>query len=103
MERRTVKSSRRMKNSGYVSIGHVLASKPVGDLVKALRHFCTVMFCGLEEEVIHKSSGFWRFDTFFRRVEVTVESFAKFVDGILRKHGADELELQCHVRFCNFF
>ena len=33
----------------------------------------------------------------FRSVEVSVESFSKFVNGILRKHDTDELHLQLQV------
>ena len=71
-------------NSGYVSTGHLLAGKERSAHFGILRHFCTLVFCNLDEDVIHKSSGFWRFDQFFRSVDVGVESFAKFVGGILR-------------------
>lgn len=71
-------------NSGYVATGHLLASKEQSAHFSTLRHFCTVIFCNLDDNVIHKSSGFWRFEQFFRSVDISVESFAKFVGGILR-------------------
>ncbi len=72
------------RNSGYVATGHLLAGKEPDAHFATLRHFCTLIFCNLDEDDIHKSSGFWRYDQFFRSVEVGVDSFAKFVGGILR-------------------
>jgi len=73
-----------MLNSGYVAVGHLLAAKAKEEYFSTLRHFCTVLFCNADENMLHKSSGFWRLEQFFRSVEPGVESFAKFVNGILR-------------------
>ena len=82
---------------GFVSIGHLLANKTKEQYVQTLRHFCTVVFCNLGEDMIHKSTGFYRYDQFFSSVDANVESFAKFVGGILRHHEADAFDLQLAV------
>ncbi len=84
-------------NSGFVCTGHLLANKEAPAHFQTLRHFCTLIFCNLDDGAVDKSSGFWRYDQFFRSVEVGVESFAKFVSGILRNHETDEFELQLLV------
>ena len=92
------KNSSKMRNSGFVSIGHILSGKRPELYRETMRHFCTVIFCNLDEERIHnKSEGFYRFDTFFKSVPVSVESFAKFFGGILRRHETNEFGLQLAI------
>ncbi len=88
-----------LKNSGYVAVGHLLANKEPDTYIKTLRHFCTVIFSNVDENLIHKSSGFWLYDHFFHRSEVavSVEGYSKFLSGILRKRDTDEFLLQLRV------
>ena len=80
-----------------VAVGHVLENKSPDAYLQAMRHFCTIMFCNMDEKLIYKSSGYWRFDQFFSSVEVSVESFGKFVAGILRRPDADLAQLQLRI------
>ena len=86
-----------MEKCGIVAVGHVLENKTPDAYLQAMRHFCTVMFCNMDEKLIHKSSGYWRFDQFFSSIEVSVESFGKFVAGILRRPDADLAQLQLRI------
>lgn len=87
-----------MKNSGYVAVGHILSSKDQSDHFKALRHFCAILFCNMDEDMVHKSSGFWLYDKYMASTQVTVESFSKLLNGILKNQTTDELEFQRQVR-----
>ena len=84
-----------MEKSGFV--GHLLENKSTDGFFQAMRHFCTVMFCNMDEKLIHKSSGYWRFDQFFSSVPINVESFGKFVCGVLRRPDADLVQLQLQI------
>lgn len=86
-----------MEKSGFVAVGHLLENKSPDGYFQAMRHFCTVMFCSMDEKLIYKSSGYWRFDQFFSSVEVNIESFGKFVTGILRRPDADFTQLQLQI------
>ena len=86
-----------MEKCGMVAVGHVLENKSPDAYLQAMRHFCTIMFCNMDEKLIYKSSGYWRFDQFFSSVEVSVESFGKFVAGILRRPDADLAQLQLQI------
>ena len=90
-----------MKNSGFVAVGHVLATKVQKDYVKTLRYFTSVMFCNMDEKFVHKEIGFWLFDKFMEATEASVSSFATLLNGILKKHEDseyDELDFQRKVR-----
>ncbi len=86
-----------MENTGLVAVGHLLANKSPDNYFKALRHFCTLIFCNMDEKDIHKSSGFWRFDQYYKSVNVNVDSFGKFVNGILRRNDTDRFQLQLQI------
>jgi hypothetical protein len=86
-----------MKNSGYVAVGHVLGMKDAKDHVKTLRHFCAVIFCNMDEDMVNKSHGFGLYDKFMSSTSASVESFAKLLDGMLKRHGVDDLEFQLKV------
>lgn len=51
-----------MKNSGLVSVGHLVAPKYMDEYKLTFRHFCTVLACNLSEDMIHKSAAHWMFD-----------------------------------------
>ena len=86
-----------MERSGFAAVGHLLENKSPDGYFQAMRYFCTVMFCNMDEKLIHKSSGYWRFDQFFSSVEINVESFGKFVAGVLRRPDADLAQLQLQI------
>ena len=86
-----------MENSGFVAVGHLLENKLPANYFQAMRHFCTVMLCNMDEKLIYKSSGYWRFDQFFSSVDINVASFGKFVSGVLRRPATDLCRLQFHV------
>ena len=89
----------RMKNSGYVAVGHILASKEPRDYVKTLRYFCSVIFVNLEEDLVCKSHGFGLYDKFMSTAtHVTLSSFSKFLSGMLMNQATDELDFQIKVR-----
>ena len=88
-----------MKNSGYVAVGHILASKEPRDYVKTLRYFCSVIFVNLEEDMVCKSHGFGLYDKFMSTAtHVTLSSFSKFLSGMLMNQATDELDFQIKVR-----
>jgi hypothetical protein len=86
-----------MENTGLVAVGHLLANKSPDNYFKSMRHFCTLIFCNMDDKQIHKSSGFWRFDQFFKSVDINIESFGKFVNGILRRTDTDVFQLQLQI------
>ena len=51
-----------MNNSGLVSVGHLLASKPVDEHKLTFQHFGTILFCNMSDKEIYKMEGKWRFD-----------------------------------------
>lgn len=89
-----------MKNSGLVSVGHILIGNYSSD-VKTLRHLYTVLLCNLDEEMVHKTSGFYLFDKFMSTSKATVENFSTLILGILRKQETEELWFQLKVRLVN--
>ena len=89
-----------MKNSGYVAVGHLLASKNLSadvDSKKALRNFLTVLFGRMNEEIINSSTGFWRFDEFFENIEPSTENMAKFLRGILKQPNVDDHRFELEI------
>ena len=89
-----------MKSSGYVSLGHLVCpqkSLSSDDRKKALRNFCTVLFCNMDESMVQSSTGLWRFDEFFKNVDPTSENMSKFLGGILKQPHANELRFQLGV------
>ena len=89
-----------MKSSGYVSLGHLVCpqkSLSSNDRKKALRNFCTVLFCNMDESMVQSSTGLWRFDEFFKNVDPTSENMSKFLGGILKQPHANELRFQLGV------
>ena len=87
-----------MKNSGYVAVGHILASKEPRDYVKTLRYFCSVIFVNLEEDMVCKSHGFGLYDKFMSTAtHVTLSTFSKFLSGMLMNQATDELDFQIKV------
>ena len=46
-----------MKNSGYVAIGHLIGGKSKEDIVKTLKHFISVMFHTLDDNMVNKVAG----------------------------------------------
>ena len=93
-----------MKNSGYVAVGHILASKEPQDYVKTLRYFCSVIFVNLKEDMVCKSHGFGLYDKFMSTTtRVTLSTFSKFLSGMLMNHGTDELDFQLKVRIFKLY
>ena len=65
---------------------------------KTLRHFCSILFCNMDESMIYNSSGFWNFDQFFQEgMEATAENMAKFLGGVLKLPHVDDLTFQLAV------
>ena len=51
-----------MKNSGLLSVAHLLYDKGPDEYRMTFRHFCTVLACNLGEKMVHKSAAHWMFD-----------------------------------------
>jgi hypothetical protein len=51
-----------MRNSGLVSVGHLLASKVPLEYKLTFQHFGTILMCSFSDKEIHKMEGRWRFD-----------------------------------------
>jgi hypothetical protein len=58
-----------MKNSGLVSVGHLLSSElneerrsTFDERRLTFRHFCTVLGCNLGEKMVKKSAAHWMYD-----------------------------------------
>ena len=89
-----------MKNSGYVAVGHLLVPTRLSeenDSKKSLRNFLTVLFGRMNEEMVNSSTGFWRFDEFFEKIEPTTENMEKFLRGILKQPHVDDHRFQLEI------
>lgn len=77
------------QHSGFASVGHLLANNPRSKHLQVLKHYCTFLFCNVDDSFIQKSSGFIQFDEFFTHVQPSVDAFAKFVKGVLISKQTD--------------
>ena len=83
-----------------MAVGHILASKEPRDYIKALRYFCSVIFVNLREDMVCKSHGFGLYDKFMSTASrVTLDTFGKFLSGMLMNQETDELEFQIKVKY----
>ena len=57
-----------MKNSGYVAIGHLIGGKSKEEIVKTLKHFISVMFKALDDNMINKVDFEWNLDKFMEKM-----------------------------------
>ena len=57
-----------MKNSGYVAIGHLIGGKSKEEIVKTLKHFISVMFKALDDNMINKVDFEWNLDKFIEKM-----------------------------------
>ena len=57
-----------MKNSGYVAIGHLIGGKSKEEIVKTLKHFISVMFKALDDNMINKVDFEWNLDKFMEKI-----------------------------------
>ena len=82
-----------MKNSGYVAIGHLIGGKSKEEIVKTLKHFISVMFNALDDNMINKVAG--SLDKFMEKMPkdtpITLQGFCKLLDVVLKKHGTDDI------------
>lgn len=94
-------SNPEMIQSGYAAVGHLLAldgpNQPQVEQKGIAKHFLTVLLGNVEDSMVLKTSGFWQFESFFNNVDVTVETFGKFLDGVLKRLEVDSLSLQLIV------
>ena len=57
-----------MKNSGYVAIGHLIGGKSKEEIVKTLKHFISIMFKALDDNMINKVDFEWNLDKFMEKM-----------------------------------
>ena len=53
-----------------------------------------MIFVNMDDDILNKSMGFHAFDIQMSNIDITLENFTKLLDGILKKHGTDDLEYQ---------
>ena len=51
----------------------------------------------MNEEMVNSSTGFWRFDEFFEKIEPTTENMEKFLRGILKQPHVDDHRFQLEI------
>ena len=89
-----------MKNSGYVAIGHLLnQKKSQADNVSILSNFVNILNLTLQDGLIEKTDSLKKFEQFFKSADdVSLQSFVRFLDGILLKNSeCDRFKLQLNI------
>ena len=93
-----------MSGTGYASIGQLfeLSKDPTLDgLREALQPLISKLYVYLDEHVIDPMA-YSRLDAFFKSIDnqnqkFNIESATKFIGGILKRHGVDDVSFQLQV------
>ena len=87
-----------MKNTGYISAGHLVGNKKNRvDYIITLRHLVRMLTITLDDTYIDKKSALWRFEEFFKSADICLHSFSNFVNGILKNPVISGLKMQIEV------
>ena len=87
------------QNSGYTSVGHLLAHKDTLEVNETLKKFLKSM-CedSIMKDLISHSEAFWKWDEYIKsQLNMNMHTFAAFLDGMIRKPGTDPLLMQLRV------
>ena len=83
------------QNSGYTSVGHLLHKGQENEVFKdVVKSLCANE---LHKELIQGESAMWKWDQFSKTAKLHLNTFASFLDGMLRKSETDPLLLQIKV------
>ena len=83
-----------MKNSGYVAIGHLIGGKSKEEIVKTLKHFISVMFKALDDNMINKVDFEWNLDKFMEKMP----KGKKYINLI---YESTQKTSMAFLKFCN--
>lgn len=87
-----------MRSNGLVSVGHLIGHKKSRtEYVSTLRHFVKMLNITLDDGMIDKPSTMWKYEEFFKSADMSLGNFANFLNGIMRKPDADEIQMQLLV------
>ena len=83
------------QNSGYTSIGHLLARGKEEEVLQDL----IISLCSnsINSELIQAECAEWKWEQFYKTGKMTLNMFASFLDGVLKKPETDPLLLQIRV------
>ena len=87
------------QNSGYTSVGHLLANQEPTEIQKTAKNLLTSL-CEdkIMKDLIDPAQASWKWDEYCKSsCTLNMHTFAAFLDGMLRKPGTDPLLMQLRV------
>ena len=93
-----------MSGTGYASIGQLFElsnNQSLDGLREALQPLISKLYVYLDDDVIDPMA-YQKLDSFFKSIEnqkqkLNIESATKFIGGILKRHGVDDVSFQLEV------
>ena len=87
------------QNSGYTSVGHLLANQEPTEITKTLRTLLSSL-CEdkIMKDLIDPAQASWKWEEYCKSsCNLNMHTFAAFLDGMLRKPGTDPLLMQIRI------